>query len=69
MSSRRFKHFCLNAHETNRTTLDAKIDPAALRESEKSAGVFKLRVGMVTGLRSCARTQDQRGMSAGMPGC
>jgi beta-glucosidase len=28
------KHFALNAHETNRTTLDAKIDPAALRESD-----------------------------------
>lgn len=28
------KHFALNAHETNRTTLDARIDPAALRESD-----------------------------------
>ncbi|MEA3177101.1 MAG: beta-glucosidase [Gammaproteobacteria bacterium] len=28
------KHFALNAHETNRTTLDAKIDRAALRESD-----------------------------------
>jgi beta-glucosidase len=28
------KHFALNAHETNRTTLDARIDKAALRESD-----------------------------------
>jgi beta-glucosidase len=28
------KHFALNANETNRTTLDARIDRAALRESD-----------------------------------
>ena len=28
------KHFALNAHETNRSTLDARIDRAALRESD-----------------------------------
>jgi beta-glucosidase len=28
------KHFALNAHETNRFVLDARIDPAALRESD-----------------------------------
>jgi beta-glucosidase len=28
------KHFALNAHETNRNFLDARIDPAALRESD-----------------------------------
>jgi beta-glucosidase len=28
------KHFALNANETNRNTLDARIDPAALRESD-----------------------------------
>ena len=28
------KHFALNANETNRQTLDARIDPAALRESD-----------------------------------
>jgi beta-glucosidase len=28
------KHFALNANETNRYTLDARIDPAALRESD-----------------------------------
>jgi beta-glucosidase len=28
------KHFALNAHETNRQTLDARIDKAALRESD-----------------------------------
>jgi beta-glucosidase len=28
------KHFALNANETNRSSLDARIDPAALRESD-----------------------------------
>ena len=28
------KHFALNANETNRNSLDARIDPAALRESD-----------------------------------
>ncbi len=28
------KHFALNAHETNRSFLDARIDPGALRESD-----------------------------------
>ena len=28
------KHYALNANETNRTTIDAVIDPAALRESD-----------------------------------
>jgi beta-glucosidase len=36
------KHFALNAHETNRTTLDAKIDRGALRESDLLA--FELAI-------------------------
>ena len=36
------KHFALNAHETNRTTLDARIDKGALRESDLLA--FELAV-------------------------
>jgi beta-glucosidase len=36
------KHFALNAHETNRENLDARIDPAALRESDLLA--FELAI-------------------------
>lgn len=37
------KHYALNANETNRTTLDARIDPAAMRESDLLA--FNLALG------------------------
>ncbi len=39
------KHFALNANETNRTTLDARIDPAAMRESDLLAFNLALQRG------------------------
>ncbi|HTT05136.1 MAG TPA: glycoside hydrolase family 3 C-terminal domain-containing protein [Steroidobacteraceae bacterium] len=39
------KHYALNANETNRTTLDARIDPAAMRESDLLAFNLALAQG------------------------
>jgi len=39
------KHFALNANETNRTTLDARIDKAALRESDLLAFEIAVKTG------------------------
>ncbi len=39
------KHFALNAHETNRKSVDARIDRAALRESDLLAFQFAIERG------------------------
>jgi beta-glucosidase len=60
------KHFALNAHETNRTTLDAQIDPGALRESDLLAfelaierghpGAIMCAYNKINGVYSCGNS-------------
>lgn len=58
------KHFALNAHETNRTTLDAKIDPAALRESDLLAFQIAVEHGQ-PGSIMCAYNKINAGYACG----
>ena len=58
------KHFALNAHETNRTTLDAKIDPAAVRESDLLAFQIAVEHGQ-PGSIMCAYNKINAGYACG----
>jgi beta-glucosidase len=60
------KHFALNAHETNRTTLDARIDPAALRESDLLAFQIAIERGR-PGAVMCAYNRINGDYSCGNP--
>jgi beta-glucosidase len=60
------KHFALNAHETNRTLLDAKIDRAALRESDLLAFQIAIEQGH-PGSIMCAYNKINGDYSCGNP--
>jgi beta-glucosidase len=60
------KHFALNAHETNRQTLDATIDRAALRESDLLA--FQIAIERAKpGAVMCAYNRVNGAYSCGNP--